>query len=57
MLALVLADPTHEDLADALCVCQDVGCPCELVYGRALSDDAETRLWWWVRGWDAPGEG
>jgi hypothetical protein len=34
------------DLAEALSVCADVRCPCEVVRAERLTEDAELRLLW-----------
>lgn len=46
-----------EDLGDALAVCSDVRCPCEVRVRVALTDEQADRLLWWVQGSEQPGEG
>lgn len=39
-----------EDVAEALAVCEDSGCPCEVKFATRLTPEAERRLLWGLDG-------
>lgn len=44
-----------EDVAEAVAVCEDPACPCEVRYAARLTPDAERRLLWGLDAlWEPP---
>jgi hypothetical protein len=44
-----------EDVAEAIAVCEDPACPCEVRYAARLTPEAERRLLWGLDGiWEPP---
>jgi hypothetical protein len=44
-----------EDVAEAIAVCEDPSCPCEVRYAARLTPEAERRLLWGLDGiWEPP---
>lgn len=44
-----------DDVAEAIAVCEDPRCPCEVRYAVPLTPETESRLMWWLDGMDLPG--